>query len=138
MVHDASQNRTGAGQFAWPLLVIAVAAVIMYPGVREATAGSPLDEWLVDVVLGVLLLLLYFAPKLVARIEGEQRGPDRFGRSSWTSLLMAATWVVVGGALLALGYSSAGVVGFTVFGTLGVLGMLYKLRRARRSRSRDV
>ncbi|WP_435347132.1 hypothetical protein [Haloarchaeobius sp. HRN-SO-5] len=106
------------------------AGVILYPGVRRFLAGAPTEDWIVDVVLGVLLLTLYLGTRLAYWVEGDQSA-DGFQLSDWTILVTSGLWVLAGAVFLSLGFSSIGVLGFTFFGAIGVVAMLYRLYVAR-------
>ncbi|MFB6137207.1 MAG: hypothetical protein ABEJ42_02550 [Halobacteriaceae archaeon] len=111
------------------VVTLVVGAIIVLQGVRELSRGAPAEEWLGNVTLGVLFLLVYFGPRLVARIAGNRLSTERGDPSDWATLAVFGLWVVVSLGLLFAGISTVAVKGFVVFGVIGVGAMAYRLSR---------
>ena len=118
-------------KFTWPILVIAVAVLIMGPGIQKMIRGDPIVEWIVDITLGILLLVFYFGTRLANWME-ENQSASQFGLSGWATMLLSSVWVLVGIAFIITGFTSIGVLGFTFFGGVGVIGMVYQFWRLKK------
>jgi hypothetical protein len=73
-------------RLVWPVMVTVAAALIAYPGLQAFVQGASVEEWIVDIVLGLLLLLLYLGVKLGAWMEGDQTSTDRLRMTEWILL----------------------------------------------------
>ncbi|ADJ13626.1 hypothetical protein C497_18167 [Halalkalicoccus jeotgali B3] len=117
-------------RLVWPVMVTVATALIAYPGLQAFVQGASVGEWIVDIVLGLLLLILYVGIKLGARLEEDRTSSGQSGPTERILVTVFALWFAVGAVFLVTVRSSFDVIGFTITGAIGGVVMLALLYRS--------
>jgi len=131
--NNAKQIVANRMDIVWGVFITILAAAIMSQSVDEFAQGAPVEVWITDFTIGVLLLILFFGTVVISAAEEKESQKYEFGLADSYMLVMCVVWVVAGTSLITMGLASIGVIGFVLFGAIGVLGMLYKLYQSRDS-----
>lgn len=129
MTRNPAVNPEGTSRLVWPVMATVAATLISYPGLQAFVQGAAVEEWIVDVVLGSLLLMLYVGVKFGTRLEKDRTSSDQSGSTERILLAVFALWFVVGASFLVTVRSSFDVIGFTITGAVGGVVMLVLLYR---------